>query len=105
MIQMGVPLPNVEQKARLLGLRPELLSNPNAPITVVGGGGGRDSDDGPPLPIMDAAPPPPPPAAAPAQSSLPPEYDTLIKMLKNGIPRGAVEQKARLLGLDPSLLP
>jgi hypothetical protein len=103
MIQMGVPLPNVEQKARLLGLRPELLANPNAPITVVGGGGGgRDSDDGPPLPIMDA---PPPPAPAPAAASLPPEYDTLIKMLKNGIPRGAVEQKARLLGLDPSLLP
>jgi len=99
MLAKGIPFPAVEQKAKMAGLRPELLSNPNAPITVLQAGG---SSVAPSAAASEEQPSPPPPTGPPP---LPPEYDRLLKMLKVGMPLTVVQHEARKVGLDPSLLP
>ena len=59
------------------------------PMMAGGGGGGGGS----------AAPPP-----LPSGSSLGPEYQPFLKMIKHGVPRGAVDMKCQQAGLNPALL-
>ena len=81
MLKMGLPRGAVEQKMAADGLDPALLDAPDEPAP-------------PPAP-----PAPPAPAATGGASAA--KYK---KMLKMGLPRGAVEQKMAADGLDPALL-
>ena len=120
MLRLGVPMGNVKQKATALGLRTDVLEDPAAPITILGGDGGGGGGAAPAAPTAAtpaaprAPPPPPPPPSAPTPAPQPPpdagkpalgpEYDKFLKMLKVGIPLGAVKSKAALEGLDPNLI-
>ncbi|KAG5189751.1 hypothetical protein JKP88DRAFT_347680 [Tribonema minus] len=92
MLKAGVPRGAVEMKMSAEGLDPSLLDGP-----------GND-DDAPPsyasvVPAAAAAT-----AAAAAAAASDPRVNKYLKMLKAGVPRGAVEQKMAAEGLDPSLL-
>ena len=80
MLKMHLPRGAVEQKMRADGLDPSLLDS-----------------------VAAAAPPPAAAPAAPA-ASVDPRLAKYQRMLKMHLPRGAVEQKMRVDGLDPSLL-
>jgi len=81
MLKTGVPRGAVENKMRVENLDPAVL----------------DMDPEKPLPGADSAP-----------SNLPlkddPKYAKFFKMLKTGVPRGAVENKMRVEDLDPAVL-
>ena len=80
MLKMGLPRGAVEQKMAADGLDAALLDAPDEP-----------------------PPPPPPPPPAPASAGVA-DVAKYKKMLKMGLPRGAVEQKMAADGLDAALL-
>ncbi|KAG5177850.1 hypothetical protein JKP88DRAFT_331372, partial [Tribonema minus] len=83
MLKTGVPRGAVENKMRAEGFDASVLDKPNEP-----------------------APGAVPVAAAPQLPAAldDPRYETFFKMLKRGVPRGAVENKMRAEGFDVSVL-
>jgi hypothetical protein len=98
MLRMGIPMGSVQQKAAMLGLRGDVLEDPSAPITILEGGVRTATT------TAKAPPPPPAPSPAAVTASLPPEYERFVRMLKVGVPLGAVREKVALEGLDPLLI-
>lgn len=89
MLKMGVPRGAVENKMHAAGLDLVVLDNPDAPSpSIIAGGSDATSSTS---------------LNAPKVSEIP-KYSKFFKMLKMGVPRGAVEGKMRAAGLDPNVL-
>ena len=110
MLRMGVPMQAVQLKVSQAGLNGALMENPDAPATAASASRRPALEDAP-APAASApsqpaaaaaaaeAPPPPPPPSGP-----PPEYERFLKMLKMGVPGGAVAAKCAAEGLNPAVI-
>lgn len=102
MTKMGVPAQAVKNKMQAAGLNPDLLDTPDAPASAA-------SSSAAPASAPAPAPAPAPSAAAPAsggglQLKDDPVYALYFRMLKTGVPEGAVALKMQAAGLDASVL-